>query len=572
MEAIELDPSSAYAHGLCGHNLLKLGQLKAARSFLERSLELDPQSHAVHFSMGMLFLAEGDEARSKSSFAMAEAVRTEAASSMPPVVGIELISAADNSLILLEESPEEILLLRAKYAPPFSRFRGRGCRMSSNPSPLQMVAMALAFPLFYGTSTIKAVDQSSVEPWPTNVPFAGDFGRRLQHKLQQRRFVRRRYSGDTHAPLARSRYMALAGEGHAQPSYTLLAEINAYTVTQKSGYCAAVLGPDGQSIQLVFRGLPGEPNPLYRLVSDPSQFSSLFAKTTSDPRQLITPEIRDAISSDTIVAVPFPHEEVDVELDNAFDLRLPETRRWMVEFFRNPPPCETDEDLAHGAMLREMACRYSFDLSAVHEWRGLLPVTNGMTFGGNGMTDLFATFLRKVGCDGLIYPSARCDHGVIVDDGAPVYDWGWNVVDYRGAEAPERISMEEISPLEGLHGIRHFAEIPDGDHEGSFAYLGNSLYQLVENQRTFDEYCLLHGPEWRVKRNARELTVRGYSWFRRTYSLEFDSVDFVTCDQCQSRCPAERAFLPRCPNCQFAGDLGVYVQVPDLLAERLEPM
>ena len=33
------------------------------------------------------------------------------------------------------------------------------------------------------------------------------------------------------------------------------------------------------------------------------------------------------------------------------------------------------------------------------------------------MTDLFAAFLRRMGCTGIIYPSARSDHGVILEDG-----------------------------------------------------------------------------------------------------------------------------------------------------------
>lgn len=147
-------------------------------------------------------------------------------------------------------------------------------------------------------------------------------------------------------------------------------------------------------------------------------------------------------------------------------MRLPKVRRWMANFFRNPPRAETNDDLAHGALLQIIADAYKFDLSMVNGWSTLLPVTNDPGVGGNGMTDLFAAYIRRLGCGGLVYPSARCDHGVVLDEGRLVDHWGWVLVNYTDATIPTRVAFEEYTPREPREGIYHFAEIESGGQAG----------------------------------------------------------------------------------------------------------
>jgi hypothetical protein len=56
--------------------------------------------------------------------------------------------------------------------------------------------------------------------------------------------------------------------------------------------------------------------------------------------------------------------------------------------------------------------------------------------GGSGANQIAGLWLRTVGVDAVIFPSARTDSYVIVNDRAVQESSGWNMVDYRGAPHP----------------------------------------------------------------------------------------------------------------------------------------
>jgi hypothetical protein len=116
---------------------------------------------------------------------------------------------------------------------------------------------------------------------------------------------------------------------------------------------------------------------------------------------------------------------------------------------------------------------------------------------GNAVTDVFALFLRRLGCEVIVFPSARCDNGVVFNDGAIVDFWGWNAVDFRGAPLPTRVAPELETTLERLGGVNHFAEVMDGPRAGSLSHLGNSLYAKIENEDLYRQYVAMHSPIWR---------------------------------------------------------------------------
>jgi hypothetical protein len=465
---------------------------------------------------------------------------------------------------------EETNYFREKYRPPFVGFVGVGRRVASSLTNIQSIALALAFPTFLGRGVIDR--EAAAEPdWAKDIRKSSSYDANVERQLQARKSFRRRYSGDSHEPLPRERYFALFADGSTERSYTLLGELNAYALALKSGYCAAVpLAETPCAIGVVFRGLPGEPNPLYQFVNNPDQYGYLFDTVSRDPRNLISSGLIASISRDNEYVVSVTCEDIQFTLDDIFDMRLREARSWVVEFFRNPPPAKTNDDLAHGGWLELMAGQYNFDLSKVHGWRDLVPVLCDPNFGGNGMTDLFGSFLRRLGCRGLIYPSARSDHGVVLDEGRLVDHWGWNLVNYTGASIPTRLSPEEWTPLQRPEGIYHFAEIESGPRAGSFVSLGQSLYTKLVNQTLFDQYIFFHGPEWRSKNARHTLSVRGYCWYRCDYLMEPETNPMVACDKCDSQFPFNQvALLPRCPRCQFGGDLAVFVTAPAFLVPLL---
>jgi hypothetical protein len=63
----------------------------------------------------------------------------------------------------------------------------------------------------------------------------------------------------------------------------------------------------------------------------------------------------------------------------------------------------------------------------------MLPTLVGPGLGGSEATSLIGSYLRTHGVQALIYPSARFNTWVQVQDGVPVDYGGWNLVDYRNA-------------------------------------------------------------------------------------------------------------------------------------------
>ena len=267
---------------------------------------------------------------------------------------------------------EETRFFRQKYKPPFVEFVSSGRRVASSLTPLQSVALAFAFPAFAGRATIDR--EGAAEPdWAKDLRNSPTYDENVERQLQMRGSFRRRYSADTDNPLPREKYFALASEAAKERCYTLLGELNAYALPLKSGCCAAVPLAGQAAVGAVFRGLPGEPNPLYRFVTEPGRYSYLFDSVRRDPRSLISPDLIASVPSDTEFTVAVPCEDVDISIERAFDMRLQTTRQWMVDFFRNPPEITTNDDLAHGGWLHLMAGQYKFDLSRVDSWRACCP-------------------------------------------------------------------------------------------------------------------------------------------------------------------------------------------------------
>jgi hypothetical protein len=76
----------------------------------------------------------------------------------------------------------------------------------------------------------------------------------------------------------------------------------------------------------------------------------------------------------------------------------------------------------------------------------LLPSLMAQTLGGgNGATRIAGQWLRSLGADALVFPSARSDSLVEVDDGDVTAFYGWNLVDYRAAH-PARLQTFDLTP------------------------------------------------------------------------------------------------------------------------------
>jgi hypothetical protein len=472
------------------------------------------------------------------------------------------LPAFEGPLLSQDCQPLEVREDRRRHAPPFQSLRLEGRQLARETTRLQSVAINFAFPAFFGRATLTG----SEDPRP-DLP-VGMTMPRLEDKLFRRQSLRRRYSADSHEKFGRRRYFALGGPRPGIASYALASEMNAYAITHKTGLCVAAQNGSEDSIDVVFRGLPGEPNPLHIFVHNTQAYGSLFDHVHDDPRESITAALVAAVPSLTEFRLSIPMMDATLEFDHCLDLRRGVAREWMIAFFSKPPPCETDEDLAHGDWLRLTAGEYGIDLGTITGWKSFRRITSDPAFGGNGMTDIFAAFLRKLGCDGLVYPSARCDYGAVYNDGELVDWWGWNIVDYRDATPPTRLAMEEYEPLPDLPDVWVTADVTEGPHRDSLAVLGNSMFNRMMLSDALDAYCQIHGGTWRHDHGGDRLAIRGFSWFMHEFLLANRRPEHLTCAECEGSVPAGEMLRAECPHCGFVGDLGPYVPRQDFIDEH----
>jgi tetratricopeptide (TPR) repeat protein len=274
---------------------------------------------------------------------------------------------------------EEAAFFRHKYMPPFLPFVGSGKRLALDLSPVQKLAVAVAFPAFLGR---EVVDPRGAATPPEIAKLPEMFfppGSRAAYKRDLRKRLQRRYSGDSHEPLPRSRYIALHGEQSTADTYTLLGEMNAYTAAVLTGYCAAVPSGDPDSIAIVFRGLPDEPNPLWSFVTNPDRYPR-FAGAWNDPRSESLQAAKPLISEETEFKVIIPCERVALSSTSSSICVIATRERGCSIFSRilQKPLTTTISPMAIG-WKRRLVRRVSTCLSSRHgtPWSPSLP-TGGM--------------------------------------------------------------------------------------------------------------------------------------------------------------------------------------------------
>jgi hypothetical protein len=280
----------------------------------------------------------------------------------------------------------------------------------------------------------------------------------------------RRFAGDSTLP--RSRYYTVASTASGDDEGTLVRELRAYynarnagiiqvfdTTSTRDKQALARLPDRGPSLVVVFLPLAGRPN----------RFASVYTEAA-------TP---------LLVYMPLRLETRRVE--DVVDLREPETARIFTE---------TLTRLQWDVRDARLPC---FPLKApLRSFAQLLPSLLEQCLGGSGVTNIVGIWLRKVGAKGLVFPSARVDPSVEVNDGQLVSAGGWNFVDYAGAPTAAvtaTVDLGEAWPT----AILHTPEGPQADW----------IY-TIPSARVVFEASGRHAGSWRVQglRNAREASWR----------------------------------------------------------------
>lgn len=116
-------------------------------------------------------------------------------------------------------------------------------------------------------------------------------------------------------------------------------------------------------------------------------------------------------------------------IQDVIDLRLPETQQWFFDHF-----CDGD-----GHFLVK-------DGGSASDFHDMLPALMDPSLGGSATTHAIGSWMRSSGVNGLIFPSARSDASVTVEDGEMVHFHGWNLIDYR---ATARTATETVRDPHG---------------------------------------------------------------------------------------------------------------------------
>ncbi len=266
----------------------------------------------------------------------------------------------------------------------------------------------------------------------------------------------RRFAGESGLP--RGRYYSLSADAHGNDQGTLLRELLAYSDVKRTGPSIIFDGADEDERD----GIAEAVDPSVRTLS---KTAIIVMFIDADDRGAHSPIFRDgaAVHNATSKAIiSLPYEVTKVSLERVIDLRLPSTARWLTESLLDGVPgtiFSYDNEQRDGLLLEQArpkggrrvsgsdsdgeelvwGPRRDWDrkIVAKHDhFMGLLPFLVYEKHGGSPFTEAIGLWLRQLGATGLIYPSARSNLEVVIEDGEIKESGGWCFVDYRGLATP----------------------------------------------------------------------------------------------------------------------------------------
>jgi hypothetical protein len=122
-------------------------------------------------------------------------------------------------------------------------------------------------------------------------------------------------------------------------------------------------------------------------------------------------------------------------------LRLPGTRDWFFTLFQR----------GDGRYYQKEG---GSNVSSFYE---MLPALMHLNLGGGEETRGVGHWMRHTGVNALIFPSARCNVGVTIQDSQLADNYGWNLIDYRvNPASPISNKIIDLSPWfsEVFRGIK----------------------------------------------------------------------------------------------------------------------
>ena len=141
-----------------------------------------------------------------------------------------------------------------------------------------------------------------------------------------------------------------------------------------------------------------------------------------------------------------------MRLEHVFDLRQKTSQQWLVDEF-----AKADNDV----LIKK-------DRAGLSSFSDLLPTLLDNRLGGNVFTDALGFYLRAIGADGIIYPSARCDSGAAYKSDKLLYSSGWNFLNYSDTVPTGPMTFNDLTQgwrtdfvIDAIEKIQKFSELTD---------------------------------------------------------------------------------------------------------------
>lgn len=394
---------------------------------------------------------------------------------------------------------------------PVTRFDGflRSIRLADLDS-LSRDALDFVCRQFFGR------DVANEEGVAANAAASRDLGlsKHFQDGGMETPFAYRRFAGDAAVP--RGRYYSVANDAFGDDGGTLEAELGAYSDLSKAGpvWIHDTVGMELGLVMYFWQFRRKE-------FDDPAAFleavrgSIIFHFDFSN-----IPVSFDFADSYTIYtqAHRLKHHEFAVfvptsvkrhSIERCVDLRVPDVREAVITFLDQgipgvfsvdrtgvykslnvrsassaPSPTAIGDDPA--ALVYGPSPHWEGSESTLPS--GLSRLLAYLTYGqrgGSPLTDAVARHFRRAKVDALIFPSARCDIRVEIDNGS-LHRWnGWNLVDYRDAPPPHSKAALIVEPQSWMNAMAgsKLRMAPDaGPLAGSFSLEGptEALHSYLE--------------------------------------------------------------------------------------------
>jgi hypothetical protein len=342
------------------------------------------------------------------------------------------------------------------------------------------------FPSFEGSSADPALLEmwkKSLEPYQPFFQFAPPESRP------------RRFAG---MGLPRRCYHSVAHDASGEDQQTLAHELRAYRDPLAVGMVEVLDLASGAVIDFGSEQVRFEPErALAVLIHGPER---LPARCRSLAFSRIPGIEIEGIGGKEALLYRLPYVVAHRRIENCVDLRFPEVRRWFFEMFRTFGQSNDAQDLfhtyeklaiGHPELPTVAQSRFVFRQGRSQTpqsfWEMLPTLLNpdlggGDAAGPGASLHAVAHWMRNHGVGALVYPSARADVGVSIENGVMKGFRGWNLVDYATAAHGQqklRIFTSVLSPWAWLdlpQGVKLVRGRDDSSQRDSFLIEGMVNY------------------------------------------------------------------------------------------------